>query len=239
MPAMPQPPVMQHPLSPTLQEAVNKFVASLETPRRLLQLAPSQAGNPGNAGAVNPAIVLTTTSAFEGFAEDFLATYLALQGQGFGQIAKVVGTWSNPTLSAWSLEVRKLLSSTAQQTLDAGPTPKLVVDRENASGNWSAGSREWPEVLADSEAWMQVRHLLTHGQARGWRAEAWPPPLRKSAPPASSVLRPKPGNRWALERAGARSCARIYTLGAKHVADVAAADINVTLNWSSLPSFAS
>src|SRR3954465_5307333 len=63
---VPQPPAPQPPLSPTLQHAVNKFAASLETPRRLLKLAPSQAGNPGNAGAINPAIVLTVTSAFEG-----------------------------------------------------------------------------------------------------------------------------------------------------------------------------
>jgi hypothetical protein len=230
-------PVPQQPLSPTLQDTVDKFAASLETPRRLLKLAPSQAGNPGNAGAINPAIVLTVTSAFEGFAEDFLATYLAQQGQGFAQIARVVGNWNNPTLNAWSAEVRKLLSQPAQQALDVGPVPKIVVDRMNANGNWSAGSRSWPDVLTDSEAWMQVRHLLTHGQARGWRAEAWPPPLRKSAPPASSVLRPKPGNKWALERPGARSCARIYTLGAKHVADVAGGDVNVTFDWSSLPTF--
>ena len=236
---MPQPPAPQSPLSLTLQGAVDKFSASLETPRRLLRLAPSQAGNPGNAGAINPAIVLTVTSAFEGFAEDFLATYLAHQGQGFAQIAKVVGNWNNPTLKEWSAEIRKLLSPAGQQTLDGGPNPKIVVDRENANGNWSAGSRDWPDVLTDSDAWMQVRHLLTHGQARGWRAEAWPPPLRKAAPPASSVLRPKPGNTWALERPSARSCARIYTLGAKHVADVAGSEMNVTLDWSTLPNFVS
>lgn len=236
---MPQPPAPQPLLGPTLQDAVDKFAASLETPRRLVRLAPTQVGNPGNAGALNPAIVLTATSAFEGFAEDFLATYLAQQGQGLAQIAKVVGNWNNPTLKEWSAEVRKLISQTAQQALDTGPLPKIVVDRRNANGNWSAGKRDWPDVLTDSEAWMQVRHLLTHGQARGWRAEAWPPPLKKSAPPASSVLRPQPGARWALDRSGARSCARIYTLGAKHVAEIAGADSNVTLDWSSLPSFAS
>lgn len=225
------------PLSPDLQSAVNKFAASLETPRRLLRLAPTTAGNPGNAAALSPAIVLTTISAFEGFAEDYLATILAMQGQGLAQIAKVVGSWNNPTLKDWTGEVRKLLPPLARPGLDAGPIPKIVVDRENANGNWSAGRREWSDVLTDSEAWMQVRHLLTHGLAAGLSAEVWPPPLRRGAPPASSVLRPKPGSLWGLERPGARSCARIYTAGAKHVANVAATDLGVALDWSALPSF--
>jgi hypothetical protein len=224
-------------LSPDLQSTVDKFVASLGTPLRLLALAPTQRGNPGNAGALSPAIVLTTVSAFEGFAEDFLATFLAIQGQGFAQIAKVVGNWNNPTLKAWTEEIRKLLSLPAQLALDAGPAPKIVVDRENANGNWSAGRREWPDVLTDSEAWMQVRHQLTHGLATGWRAEAWPTPLRRGVPPASSVLRPKSGNRFGLERPGARSCARIYTLGAKHVANVVAGEVGFTLDRADLPSF--
>jgi hypothetical protein len=225
------------PLSPDLQSTVSKFAASLGTPRRLLALAPTHRGNPGNAGALSPAIVLTTISAFEGFAEDYLATFLAMQGQGFAQIAKVVGNWNNPTLKAWTDELRKLLAPPAHLAVDAGPTPKIVVDSENANGNWSAGRREWADVLTDSEAWMQVRHLLTHGLATGWRAEAWPTPLRRGVPAASSVLRPKTGNRFGLERPGARSCARIYTIGAKHVADVAAAELGVTLDWSELPSF--
>jgi len=181
--------------------------------------------------------VLTTISAFEGFAEDFLATFLAMQGQGFAQIAKAVGNWNNPSLKAWASEIRKLLAPSAQQLLDAGPSAGIVVDRENANGNWSAGRRNWPDVLSDSEAWMQVRHLLTHGLATGWRAETWPAPLRRDAPPASSVLRPKSGNRFSLERPGARSCARIYTIGARHVADVAAAEFGSTLTWSELPTF--
>jgi hypothetical protein len=224
-------------LNPDLQTCVTKFGASLGTPRRLLALAPHARGNPGNAGALNPAVVLTTISAFEGFAEDYLATVLAMQGQGFAQIAKIVGNWNNPTLKDWAEQIGKLISPRARGVLRAGPTTQIVVDRENANGNWSAGRRDWSDVLSDSEAWMQVRHLLTHGLATGWRAEPWPPPLRKGAPPASSVLRPKQANRWGLERAGARSCARIYSLGAKHVADTVAADLGVILDWSSVPSF--
>jgi hypothetical protein len=221
-------------LNADLQSCVTKFGASLETPRRLLALAPAARGNPGNAGALNPAVVLTTISAFEGFAEDYLATVLAMQGQGYAQIAKVVGKWNNPTLKDWAAEIRKLISQNGRTALDAGPTAKIVVDRKNANGNWSPGRREWTDVLKDSEAWMQVRHLLTHGLATGWRAEPWPPPLRKDAPPASSVLRPKSGNKWGLERPGARSCARIYSLGAKHVADTVAADLGVALDWSAV-----
>jgi hypothetical protein len=84
---------------------------------------------------------------------------------------------------------------------------------------------------------MEVRHLLTHGLVSGWRAESWPPPLKKNVPPATSVLRPKDSGKASLDRSGAKSCARIYTLGAQHAADVVAQDLGSAINWSDLPSF--
>src|ERR1700734_3940919 len=98
-------------LGSDLQSPVTKFAAALGTPRRLLRLAPKKAGNPSNAAALSPAIVLTTISAFEGFAEDFLATVMALQGNGLAQIAKEVGGWNNPTLREWASRAGKLVSS--------------------------------------------------------------------------------------------------------------------------------
>lgn len=225
------------PVQGSFQSTVTKFAAALGTPHRLLKLAPKKAGHPGNAAALSPAIVLTTISAFEGFAEDYLATVLANQGEGLAQIARQVGNWNNPTVSEWSTRLKRLVSPGAEQTLDAGPTDRITVHRVNANGNWSPGGRAWSDVLKDSEAWMQVRHLLTHGLATGWRAERWPPPIRQNVPPASSVLRPKGAGEWSLDRSGAKSCARIYTAGAKHVADVVATDLGVGLDWSELPSF--
>jgi hypothetical protein len=48
-----------------LQAPVTKYTAALGTPVRLLKLAPTKAGHPGNAAALSPAIVLTTISGFE------------------------------------------------------------------------------------------------------------------------------------------------------------------------------
>jgi hypothetical protein len=95
---------------------VDKFAASLETPRRLLRLARlSQAGNPGNAGAINPAIVLTVTSASRASPRTFSPTYLAQEGQGFAQIARVVGSWNNPTL-------KRVVSGGSKAALTGGTT---------------------------------------------------------------------------------------------------------------------
>jgi hypothetical protein len=224
-------------LGTDLQSPIAKFASALGTPDRLLRLAPKSAGNPGNAAALSPAIVLTTIAAFEGFAEDFLATVLALQGNGLAQIAKEIGKWNNPTLKEWVTILGKLVSSSAKSALEAGPSKKIVVYRETANGNWSPGGKPWVDILEDSDAWMQVRHLLTHGLATGWRAETWPPPLRREVPEATSVLRPKGSGKASLDRSGAKSCARIYTLGAKHAAEVISKDLGKTLDWSELPDF--
>lgn len=67
-------------LVPSLQLSVDRFARSLSVPSRLLQLHPRRRGNPGNHGALAPAIALGAISAFEGFAEDFFATAFYLQG---------------------------------------------------------------------------------------------------------------------------------------------------------------
>lgn len=224
-------------LGTDLQGPVTKFASALGTPDRLYKMAPKSPGNPGNAAALSPAIVLTTIAAFEGFAEDFVATVLALQGYGLAQIAKEVGRWNNPTLDEWIGIVGKLVSPPAKEELDTGPTKNITVYRETANGNWSPGGKSWSEIRKDSLAWMEVRHLLTHGLVTGWRAEVWPPPLKKDAPPAASVLRPKGSGRASLDRAGAKSCARIYTAGARHAAGVIAGDLGKSLDWSAVPEF--
>lgn len=236
---MATPPLPPPTLALNLQTSVDKYCAALSTPQRLLKLAPKTSGHPGNAAVLSPAVVLTTISAFEGFSEDYLATLLALQGVGLAQIAKQAGGWNNPTLQAWTDRVKQLISPPAQQALDAGPPRKIRTHRVNSSGNWSPAGRDWADVLTDSLAWMQVRHLLTHGLTTGWRFEAWPPSLKKGEPAAGDVLRPSPhtAGKRSLDRTCATSCARIYTLGALHVADIAAGDLGQTLDWSKLPTF--
>ena len=220
------------------QQCVDKYLRALDMTKRLLDLAPKLSGHPGSAAALPPAVVLGTTAAFEGFAEDSLAVALALQGNGLAQIAKSVGRWDNPSLKQWHNLMRDLLSSPGRAALKVGPKPDIKVARENKSGNWSLGGRKWPDVLEDSECWIQVRHLLTHGLVTGWRYEWWPPPLKGSAN-ASQVLKPKAHtNQHTLDRQGALSCARIYEAGARHVATVVAADLaQPQLDWSAAPNF--
>ncbi len=165
------------------------------------------------------------------------ATVLARNGAGLAQIARQVGNWNNPTLEDWAQRLEKLVSPASQQALHSGPARRIPGYRVNSSGNWSQAGRTWADVLKDSSAWMEVRHLLTHGLATGWRVESWPPPIKRGAPPASSVLRPKNGGKHSLDRTGAKTCANLYTLGAKHVADVVAADLAESLDWSDLPVF--
>jgi len=224
-------------LGSDLQRPVTKLASALGTPYRLLTLAPKSGGHPGNAVAISPAIILTTIAAFEGFAEDFLATVLAIQGYGLAQIAQEVGKWNNPTVKELDNAASKLISPEARATLAAGPAQKIIVNHQTAQGNWSARGKIWADILDDSEAWMQVRHLLAHGLATGWRAEVWPLPLKKNTKPAASVLRPKAAGKASLERSCATSCARIYSLGAKHIADTVASDLGVALDWSELPRF--
>jgi hypothetical protein len=88
-------------LSPTLQAAIDKYFRSLEVSQRLIALHPREVGGSGNSTALAPAITLSAIAAFEGFAEEFLATVLLTQGHGFAQIAKKV-TMNNPTTQVFT-----------------------------------------------------------------------------------------------------------------------------------------
>ena len=61
-----------------LQASVDRFGRALEVPQRLVALHPRTIGGSGNAAALAPAITLAVIAAFEGFAEDFLATILSI-----------------------------------------------------------------------------------------------------------------------------------------------------------------
>ncbi|WP_421735731.1 hypothetical protein [Cellulomonas sp.] len=223
-------------VTPTLQSTVDRFARGLGASHKLLRLHPRKQGNPGNAAALSPAIVLGTIAAFEGFAEDFTAVAMARAGSSFGEIAKKVGSWNNPDLTQFSTHMANYFPQ-SRQGVTAGAPISIYACPYAGVSSWVWKSRPWAEVLVDAAAWMQVRHCLTHGLTTGWRSEWWPGPLRASEPAASRVLRDMGNGKHSLVIHGAVSCARIYSLGAKTIADAVAASQGDVLDWTELPAF--
>ena len=221
---------------PHPQSAVEKFVRAIRTPHKLLTLHPRTIGHPSNAAALSPAIVLSAVSAFEGFAEEFTAIMLARKGAGFAEIAKAVGGWNNPVLPEFAQRMKKDHPGAAA-AIDA-PSTITVLEFKTVRATAPVNRvLPWDQVLVHSRAWRQVRHSLSHGLTTGWRAERWPPPLRQDDPPASEVLRPRSNDERSLGVYGAISCARVFTLGARKIADAVADDCSLLLDWYELPQF--
>lgn len=222
-------------LAPSLQSSVDRFARSLIVPSRLLALHPRKRGHAGNAAALAPAITLGVLSAFEGFAEDYFATVLYLQGQSFAQIAKKMNL-TNPDVADIEALVGREFPMLKQQigtdfplTVWAPPVVRKTF--------WLEQELTWAEVRRDAQGWMQVRHCLAHGLASGWGSEVWPGPVRKDVAPASSVLRPMKDGKHSLALHGAITCARIYRAAAEHLAGVVADRLGEKLSWSAVPDF--
>jgi hypothetical protein len=216
-----------------LQDSVVRLARSLEVPQRLLRLHPRRVGHAGNYAALPPAVVLGIVSAFEGFAEDFMATALYARGFGMGQIAKKVSI-NNPTVRVLR---DKCCAEFPQVRLAVDSSPSLQVwNIPSENGRPATETISWDDVLTRADGWMEVRHCLTHGLVSGWRSEAWPGPLKGSTS-ASSVLRARKGGKHSIGIVGAISCARIYLHGAKHVASAVAADLGDSIDWSVVPDF--
>ena len=222
---------------PPLQLAVDRFVRSLGGPHELLGLRPRKKGNSGRAAALNPAIVLGCISAFEGFAEEFIALGLASEGATFGHIAKEVGSWNNPDLREFGKRATKLFGPSGATV--TGGVVRINVNTVAGHSTWAERPLAWADVLDHGTAWMQVRHALTHGLVPSWSDSVWPKPLSRSpdARPASDVLRKTKAGRHSLVLQNAVNCARVYTVGARYVADAAAGWLGESLDWSSLPEF--
>lgn len=199
--------------------------------RRLLNLHGRVRGHPSDTAAVSPAIVLSATAAFEGFAENFTAIALANQGAGYAEIASKVGKWNNPTLLDFQRSCAGWFPQ-ASVAINAG-TP--IPQKHRSSGKESRAIT-WPAAVLASRAWMQVRHNLTHGVANGWRSEHWSPPRDPNDPHATAVLL-KQTHGWSLNLYGAINCARIYSLGAQSIADAVADSQSQVLDWTGLPKF--
>lgn len=222
-------------LAPDLQSSVDRFARSLIVPRRLLALHPRKQGGAGDAAALAPAITQCVIPAFEGFVEDFFATVLYRQGQSFAQIVKKMNL-TNPDIAEFAglavkefPELKRLIGTDFEVTVFAPPPV--------GKSFWTDQDLVWNEAVEAARGWMQVRHCLAHGLASGWRSEVWPGPVKKEAPPASSVLRRMPTGKHSLALHGAISCARIYLAGAQHLGDLVANHLHEKLNWSGVPEF--
>lgn len=176
-------------ITASMQDPVLRFAKALTVPRRLLALHPRRRGNPGDAAALAPAITLGVISAFEGFVEEFVAVGAMIQGLGLAQVAKAVGNLNNPDVAAFEgLVVNQL--GVPQAQVQTGFSVDYWHPPAPSSTWWQLASLDWSSARRDANAWMQVRHLLTHGLTSGWRAERWPGPLRgQDRPQAQCCVR--------------------------------------------------
>jgi hypothetical protein len=218
------------PVEPELQIGVNRFVEAVKVPARLLALHPRKQGSPGKHAVISPAVVLTVTAAFEGFAEDLVAIAMHKQGSSFGQIARKIGNWNNPTLKQLKDSIRDLGISVPDRMFPVWRVPalgKTGIYRDDKILNLD-------ECLDAADGWMQVRHCLSHGLATGLSSEYWPGPL-KGGIAAQEVLRPMRDRKFSLTLHCAINCMRLYVWGAMHIADQVAKAHAQSLGWSGIP----
>lgn len=218
-----------------LQTSVDRFGRALEVPQRLVALHPRTVGGSGNAAALAPAVTLAVIAAFEGFVEDILATTLFLQGHGLAQIAKRV-SMNNPTVATFAAKMGGEVPIVRPQ-IGVGFEVR-VWNIPKVGGRPATETIDWAEACRRADGWMEVRHCLSHGLVSGWRSEVWPAPLKGSvATTASSVLREKVDGKHSIGLTGAISCARIYTFGARHLADLVAIQLGERIDWSKFAKF--
>lgn len=226
------------PAAPPLQTAVDRYGLTLRTAQMLEALHPRKQGNPGNAAAIAPAMVLTGIAAFESFAEELLAVAAAHRGYSLGQIAKLLDI-NNPTVKTLDDKLNSLLQWTAtDRTWTARYAVRVWMPPPLGQSTW-IGTQDlnWNDATKASESWMQVRHCLTHGLVRGTRAEHWPGPLRGTAS-ASAVLRQRAGGKHALSIHGAESCIKIYREAGKALTAAVAHSLGIArAKWDDVPAF--
>jgi hypothetical protein len=220
----------------SLQTVVDRFKRSLILPSKLFSL---HSRVPGTSSALNPAILLSLTSAFEGFAEDFLATALLLDGFTIGQVADAVGHWNNPTLKELRDKLKGYFPSLNGQ-IGVGFTCDILEFR-TATGLWLPATIDWEQTLRDASTWMQVRHSLSHGVVTGWKTEAWP----RSTIGKDNRGRDRPllyrnrQGRCSVVLQCARNCAVVYVEGSRHLVDLVAVALRAQSTGQGSPLFGS
>jgi len=224
----------QGPMMNSLQAAVSEFGRSLTVPTKLFKLHPRKAGD---AAALNPAVVLLVISAFEGFAQNFLAGALFESGMSLGQVAHEVGIWNNPTLKDFQERLEKGFPGTSQvvkvTTIPVRMPPPIGHNLH------SDEYVSWSQAVKDSKAWMQIRHCLSHGAVSGWGTERWPPSINSSDQNGQlrRIIYTNKVGEQSVNLQGARSCASVYVVGARLLADAVASSFGLTLDWSLLSPF--
>jgi hypothetical protein len=179
---------------------------------------------------------LGVIAAFEGFVEEFVATGAILRRLGVAPVAKAVGNLNNPDVAEFeNLIVNQL--GVPKNAIDAGFSVEYWQPPVPPATWWHTAYHDWASAKKDAKAWMQVRHLLTHGLTSGWQAEHWPGPLKRSDPSASEVLRETPTGRHSLVIHGAITCARIYVKASRHLAGLTAQHLGRSIDVDVLPDF--
>lgn len=226
--------------STALQDCVDRYRRALRVPSRLLQIRPKPRGNPGRFAVLSPAITLSSLSSFEGFAEDFLANAMHANGNSLAQIARKIGPWNNPTVRDFQKRASAEFPSVGPALATEAFELRLYRRPRSTtkSGWWNRDVIDWDRLVHEADAWMQVRHCLTHGVATGWQSERWPGPLRVGGVSASEVLVDRGAGKHSLVLHNSLNCARIYLAGAQHIADLVSNELGHTLDWSDMPEFA-
>ncbi|MEV6930867.1 hypothetical protein AB0M46_41135 [Dactylosporangium sp. NPDC051485] len=168
--------------------------------------------------------------------EEFVAVGAMIRGLGFAQVAKAIGNLNNPDVATFEKLVVSQLG-VPEHGIGSGFSVDYWQPPRPGVTWWRTASLDWTAAKQDAEAWMQVRHLLTHGLTSGWRAEHWPGPLRQAARPASSVLRETLTGRHTLVIHGAITCARIYVETSRHLAALTAQHFGRVVDVDVLPVF--
>ncbi len=159
----------------SFQPVVDRYAAALAAPQRLFSFWPNPrpVGRPNvKLSALPAATTLAVIGAFEGFAEDLLASALVKQGRTWAHVAKNCDL-TNPSVK----QLAEKLKSSAGIEVEPGPSWTISLPKQTSSTGWTMRDVAWNDALSRSESWVQVRHCLSHGLVTGLGSEVWPGPV--------------------------------------------------------------
>ncbi|MFE4948789.1 hypothetical protein ACFQ9V_01650 [Leifsonia sp. NPDC056665] len=226
------------PTPPSLQSTVDRYAKSLAVPHGLQQLHGRKKHRPTQPQmTLAPAMVLTSVAAFEGFVEEFNAVVGGIRGLSFAQIVRIAHT-NSPSLKDFHDDLLKQLSSWEDLNWKRDFALELFSPPAVGGTNWwGRQSVGWDEAVRQADAWVQVRHSLSHGLTRGYLTEVWPGPM-KAGIHASYVLRPYAAGKHSLSLHSAINCARILRYGAEILSTQAAIALSdQPPKWRAVPAF--
>lgn len=213
---------------------MDEYATSLTVPTKLFLL---HTGRAGNVSALSPAIVLLVISAFEGFAQNLFAGALFEDNLSLGQIADRLRRWNNPTLR----DLQRHLETAFPGVASLCESSKVDEIRPFRKGLYGIEAVKWDQALQDADAWMQVRHALSHGEVSGWRTQRWPIATSSrniiTKQERRILYSGKSKDRQSITLPVTRSCCALYVCGAQRLADAVAAHFTLSLNWNGFKEF--